>query len=215
MLNRQSLPRGIAETLEQWILQRILKPGDQLRELHLASRLGTSQSPVREALRLLEERGLVTHTPNKGTTVADFSTEDVRQLIAVRTPLEVLALQLARERALPDNRAELAKRLKRLSRAAVNNDPVAYHEAHADFHRYLWTMGRNQHLANALERLCIPLWALYLRHIVSSRHGALSGMRAHKPFVDFVSSDATSASEADNVVHAHLSRIGYEDVDVD
>ena len=210
MLNRVSLPKEIAETLEQWILERSINPGDQLRELQIAARLGTSQSPVREALRLLEERGLVTHTPNKGSIVASITQEDVRQITAVRTPLESLALRLANQRASVEDRAQLVTRLEALDCSVEDKDVTAYHSAHADLHRCIWRITRNPHLTNALERLCVPLWALYLRRTLGAQHGALSGLRAHKPLVDFVCGESSSAS-ADCIVRQHLAGIGYED----
>jgi DNA-binding GntR family transcriptional regulator len=214
MLNRQSLSREIAETLEHWIVKRVVSPGDQLRELRIATQLGTSQSPVREAFRLLEERGLVTHTPNKGTTVADFNHDDVRQIIVVRTPLETLALNLAKERASSDDRKELLKRLKALDRSAATTDVASYHKAHAEFHRHIWRIGQNGHLLNALERLCVPLWTLYLQRIERARNQRLSGVHAHTPFADFVCGESRHSATAEDIVQQHLARIGYEDEDV-
>ncbi len=89
------------EQLESAILTGELKPRERLVEKDLAERLGMSRTPVREALRRLEERGLVRIHPHRGAVVSDISPTDVENIYAVRIHLEVLAAQLACERIRP------------------------------------------------------------------------------------------------------------------
>jgi DNA-binding GntR family transcriptional regulator len=86
------------EQLENAILTGELKPRERLVENDLASRLGVSRTPVREALRRLEERGLVRILPHRGAVVSDISTAEVENIYSVRIHLESLASRIACER---------------------------------------------------------------------------------------------------------------------
>jgi DNA-binding GntR family transcriptional regulator len=86
------------EQLENAILTGELKPRERLVESDLAARLGMSRTPVREALRRLEERGLVRILPHRGAVVSDISAGEVEGIYAVRMHLESLASRLACQR---------------------------------------------------------------------------------------------------------------------
>jgi len=90
------------EQLENAILTGELKPRERLVENDLASRLGVSRTPVREALRRLEERGLVRILPHRGAVVSDISTAEVESIYSVRIHLESLASRIACERIGPE-----------------------------------------------------------------------------------------------------------------
>src|SRR5688500_14409919 len=72
-----------------------LRPGDRLNEAALSAELGVSRSPVREALRELEQHGLVVSYPNRGCFVADLTDRDVEEVVLLRGWLEGLAARLA------------------------------------------------------------------------------------------------------------------------
>jgi DNA-binding GntR family transcriptional regulator len=83
-LRTQQAVDGISEM----IVRRKLFPGQQIRQEELATILGMSKSPVREALRALEMEGLVHHHPNQGYFTARFSADDLRQIYLMRRALE-------------------------------------------------------------------------------------------------------------------------------
>src|SRR5438876_12426443 len=84
-----------------------LQPGARLRIDALKEELGMSATPVREALRMLQADGLVTHEPHRGMGVAQFSIEDTREVYRLRALLEPLATELAVGRADERARAEI------------------------------------------------------------------------------------------------------------
>ena len=90
------------DSLESAILTGRLKPRERMVEQELAEQLNMSRTPIREALRRLEERGLVRILPRRGAVVSDISQADVENIYAVRSTLEVLASQLAVERIGPE-----------------------------------------------------------------------------------------------------------------
>src|SRR6185295_3038920 len=107
------------------LLERILGghygPGDRLVELQLAREFGSSQAPVREALRDLETAGLVTIRPRRGSFVNDYHTRAQHEIYHVRGALEEAAARLAVPR-LRGNVAELAMHLEGMREAARTHD---------------------------------------------------------------------------------------------
>ena len=71
-------------TLRQAILKGELKPGERLLEIALAERLGVSRTPVREAMRKLEQEGLVVMIPRRGAQVASITEKDLNDVLEVR-----------------------------------------------------------------------------------------------------------------------------------
>ncbi|MBK1789229.1 GntR family transcriptional regulator [Prauserella cavernicola] len=117
----QSAPReAIAQAVREDILAGRLAPGDRLREADLAERFGVSRVPIREALSQLQSEGFVTLVRYRGATVSATSGEAALELLQIRRGLEVLAAQLAAERAGGDVADELS-RVVELGRSATLN----------------------------------------------------------------------------------------------
>ena len=91
----------VAEELHALIFSGSLKPGERLVEERLTERFGVSWPPLREALRLLEQEGLVERRPRRGTIVTPLDANDVREIYSLRWALERLAIELA----LPDRKS--------------------------------------------------------------------------------------------------------------
>ncbi|MCS7311421.1 MAG: GntR family transcriptional regulator [Acidobacteria bacterium] len=207
-LERKTLAWQIAELIQQWILRQELRPGQPIKELHIAQKLAISQTPVREALRILEQRGLVVHIPHRGTVVTDLSEEDIRQVLAVRRPLEVLALQLAHQYATPADEPELQDLLDRLVTAGEKGDLLEYHEVHAAFHRRVWSLSRNRYLVDTLERLCLPLWAFYRQRLYMGREPQLFGKGPkHRLVLDFIFGRCGPDVTAEQVIDLHFQHV--------
>ena len=92
-----SLARRTYEALKQDILTCVLRPGAQIFEGELAARYGTSKTPVREALNLLGQEGLVQVLPRRGYLVAPITLRDVQEVFQLRLLLETAAAELAAE----------------------------------------------------------------------------------------------------------------------
>ena len=86
----------VFNTLRQAILKGELKPGERLLEIALAERLGVSRTPVREAMRKLEQEGLVVMIPRRGAQVASITEKDLNDVLEVRIALENVAIEKAR-----------------------------------------------------------------------------------------------------------------------
>jgi len=99
--------------LREEILSGALQPGERLIEEQIRQRFAISRAPLREALRLLAQQGLVDHLPRRGARVAEWSETDISQLFELRGVLERHAV----ESAFPIPAAELAARIAPLSQA--------------------------------------------------------------------------------------------------
>lgn len=74
----------VFQTLRGAILKGDLKPGERLMELQLASKLGVSRTPIREAIRMLEQEGLAVTIPRKGAEVAKMTEKDMEDVLEIR-----------------------------------------------------------------------------------------------------------------------------------
>lgn len=109
-------------------------PGDRLIEEQLTRRFGTSRAPLREALRLLGQQGLVDYLPRRGVRVAQLSPQDVDELFGLREVLERFAAQSAPPVPDPLALAELADRSEVMRQAAATGATLEQAEAHRRFH---------------------------------------------------------------------------------
>src|SRR6516225_882520 len=107
VLKQPIIREAVCDMLRASLLEGEFVPGEAISEPVLASRFNVSRGPVREALLLLSEEGLLTHIPNRGFFVLQLTDQDRVLIDAVRLPLEVLALIEARSRVQPEHIAEL------------------------------------------------------------------------------------------------------------
>jgi DNA-binding GntR family transcriptional regulator len=135
VLDRQSTPSQITDALEEEILDGSLKPGERLREARLAEAFSVSRNSVREALRVLERKGLVRHVPHRGAEVIKLTEADVDDLFRARGVLERAGLRSARasEPAL----RTLMEEVEGIEAAARAGDTGALLEHDLAFHRTL------------------------------------------------------------------------------
>ena len=119
--------------LRDMIMSRRLAPGEQLRQDHLADAMGLSRSPLREALRMLETEGLLSHVPNQGYFVVRLSSSDLRQVYLMRRLLETELYRTLRRPAAGEMQA--IRRTHREIREGVGREDVtAVLEANRRFH---------------------------------------------------------------------------------
>ncbi|MBY0550906.1 MAG: GntR family transcriptional regulator [Candidatus Obscuribacterales bacterium] len=147
MAKRQSTRDYIKDTLTERILNGFYPPGERLVELHIAEELGTSQGPVREALRDLAALGLVESESYRGTRVRQFTEQEIEESYQVRSVLEQLAAELAAPH-LRNNTAALEQEVAAFMQAAKNRDVKLYSLHDMDFHRLIVNASANQLLAN-------------------------------------------------------------------
>jgi DNA-binding GntR family transcriptional regulator len=149
--------------LRSRIVNLAYQPGERLVERDLAAELDVSRIPLREAMQLLQNDGLVVTVPRQGAIVAPFTADDVRDLFDVRESLEVLVVRLAAQRATGDGLARLREQMD-LARAAIaRGDDPATAQANAGFHRVLVEMAANPLLSAMMGPLAARVqWLFHL-----------------------------------------------------
>ena len=151
---RRALRHDVRDGLVRSILDGEFGPGDRLIEMHIAREYGTSQGPVREALRELEMLGFVRSEPHRGTYVRDPWQRGMLELYEVRAALEEFAARMATPKLRHDVSA-LQAEIDGMAAAADRNDVHAAVEHSEQFHRLIVEASDNRLLYNVWDSLSI------------------------------------------------------------
>lgn len=135
----QSLTAIVSKELERMILSGELKAGERLNEQALATRLGVSRGPVREATRALERSGLVTIIVNQGVFVRQIGFDEASEIYDVRAVVFGFACQRLAGLLSADQHAELADLIAQMSRAIGLGDSTDYYGLNLRFHDAMMT----------------------------------------------------------------------------
>lgn len=149
----QPLREAIRDTLRNRIFEGEYTPGMRLVERDLATEFGVSRLPVREALRMLQQEGLVTEPASRGSVVTKLDADQVDDLFSVRIALEVLACRLAAQRATDDDIARLTDLVAQTRDALVRGGLSEAHALNSEFHDEVTRIADNPFLRTALEPL--------------------------------------------------------------
>jgi DNA-binding GntR family transcriptional regulator len=153
-LESYSLVELAYNRLSQEILSGRTDPGERLVEEQLTRRLGISRAPLREALRLLAQQGLVEHIPRRGARVATLSDDDARELYEVRDVLERHAVQ---SRPTGADLSGLRAALDVMGKATETGDRLAIADAHRQFHVAVVALGGNRQLSALYESVLVRM----------------------------------------------------------
>lgn len=187
-----SLTEQAAETLRASIIDGAFQLGEPLSEISLASELGVSKTPVREALMQLKRDGLVEIHPQRGTFVFTMTADQVRQLSEMRAILEVAALRLAMTRNRPALTAAWTEIVAGMRAALTARDTARYRALDGDFHRAFVELADNAYLLEAFNGLAFRVQALRNR---LSREDELNrtSFADHRAFLDLARRDELDA----------------------
>lgn len=161
MVARSVLADQVKERLLERILDGQYPPDSRIVETQVARELGTSQAPVREALRGLEALGVVEITPFRGARVRRPSRREIVEAYAVRSALETLAARLAVARLAAADVADLTADFAAMRKAASRDDGIGVAEADARFHGRIVELAGNSTLLK-LWRSLEPFSRTYL-----------------------------------------------------
>jgi len=153
----QDKDRPLRETVRDTLRTRIFEghyaPGTRLVERDLAAEFSVSRLPVREALRMLRQEGLISDRGARGAEVSSLSPKDVEDLFDVRQSLEVLACRLAAKRATKDDLSYLKRLLDNAEAFLAKGAVMEAHRANSEFHDAITAIADNNFLKSALEPL--------------------------------------------------------------
>ena len=199
-LHSRSLVELLTDRLREEILSGALEPGQRLVEEQLTGRFRTSRAPLREALRLLAEQGLVEHLPRRGSRVTTYSDRDFDELFAVRDALEHFAASIVSARQPGELDASgLETALDRLDRAAKNDDRLAASDAHRAFHLAAVALADSRQLLLTYEPVIVKLqlyMAANLRREADT-NSPVEGVRRHRRLYEALLSGDTARIDAE------------------
>ena len=158
-----------ADQLRDFILVGKLAPGVPVPERDLAEALGISRTPLKEALRMLENEGLVTYGPTRRPRVADPSIDELSENLLVLGALEALAGRLASKLVTGEELAAIAALEKRMREAGEETDPLEFFGWDMRFHQAIVSASRNRPLMKTHRQYNARLWRA---RFLSSRNRA-------------------------------------------
>lgn len=143
--------------LRNMIARGELRPGEQLRQDHLAHRIGTTRVPIREAFKTLVAEGLLVHRPNHGHFVARLNSHELGQLCWLRRVLEDELARTARwpDAALVAHLRELNDRIRALGSRVLEQHDAVYEITEIDLalHIDLWKLSEQKVLTGEILRV--------------------------------------------------------------
>lgn len=218
------LPATLVEVagkrLRDAILSGELAPGEKIIEEQLCADFGISRAPLREALRLLAQQGLVEHLPRRGSRVTEWSPTDILQLFELRNVLERHAIESAFPLADPDRDLEPVRAA--LEHMDAASDALDRDDAHRAFHAAVVGLARNRQLDLALEPILLKLQLPMARNMrEEARQHAGSGRRhragtadegigRHKAILSALETNDPAAVVAAIRDHGHLHYLDLE-----
>lgn len=141
------------ELLRADILMGTLRPGVVLSQVQLASRLGISRTPLREALRRLAAEGLITGDFNRRVRVSELDLGDFDQIYAMRIALEPVAFGVTLPLLTDTQLGDISAAVDRMDAAIALGDRAGFRDAHRAFH-----LGLLMHAGQRMRRVLAELW---------------------------------------------------------
>jgi DNA-binding GntR family transcriptional regulator len=146
-----NLTKSVIDEVKRLIYTGEVKPGDRLNEAALATRLGTSRGPVREALKGLAGQGLVTAVPNRGMFVRQLSFRDMLEVYELRALMFGYAAARACDHFSEEHRADFEGLLKAMDEACEADQGTRYYELNLAFHAKILALSNNRHAQQAYD----------------------------------------------------------------
>ncbi|MDP5228027.1 MULTISPECIES: GntR family transcriptional regulator [Arthrobacter] len=196
----------IRDTLRTRIFEGHYAPGARMVERDLAAEFHVSRLPVREALRMLQQEGLLTERATRGSVVTALEDKDVDDLFDVRIALEVLTCRLAAERATQEDLAGLRRLVEQAEEALSRGSLADAHRFNSEFHDELTRIADNTFLRTALEPLQGRMHWLF-RHV----RDLPEIIREHRELLEAVASGDPDRAEAQSAHHIEKYREQYPD----
>ena len=179
LLRSRSMSSVLQDEIEQRILSGALQPGERVNENALATEIGVSRGPIREACRGLVESGLLTVIVNRGVFVREVSRKDAIDVYNVRASLMRLAGETLAERISADQLAVLRDLVERMDTAEADNDFDSFYALNRDFHTRIVDYADNGRLRSLSDGLVKELH-LYRHRSILQGGGLHVSNREHK-----------------------------------
>jgi DNA-binding GntR family transcriptional regulator len=193
----------VAEILAQAILDGSFKGGDQLVETDLQADFGISRSPLREALRELEKKGLVVVVPRKGTFVKRITRKEIEENFPVRAALEGLAAGLALANMTEEALERMAQALEEMGEAVKTGETKHFFTHHLEFHETFIEHCGNDLLIGLLKNLRMQsIWHRFSYQYY--QEDMEKSFTVHRKILDLFRKKDTDPAKLEAMVQNHI-----------
>src|SRR6266498_4592108 len=207
LIQKRPLKEDIFDVLHQKIISGAYKPGDWLRQEDIATQLGVSMTPVREALDLLVSAGLAERVPYRGVRVREMSTKDVVEAYGLRLLLEAVIAQEAARNITRQQIAGLERTLDQMKKHETLKDVSTERKSSREFHSAIAEATKNDLLIKmyAVVSNAFPDWLLYEALFRYPELIADSMMSTYKEHLLIV--DALKKGDADQAAQKSIEHV--------
>ena len=143
----------VYNALKEQIVTGEVMPGERITVMQVAEEFGVSAMPVREALKRLQQEGLVTITPHAGAQVVKSNVKQYQEITQIRILLEPYAAMLATQRLDGQDLEHLEKMLAEMELCVESGDSRTYSELNTKFHQYIYSCCGNATLIETINSL--------------------------------------------------------------
>lgn len=201
--NSKSIRQKIYDHLREQLLNGEIPPRQHLVEAKIAKEIGTSRTPIREALHSLELEGLIESIPRVGYVVKAINEDEVEEICEIRVAIEGVGARWAMEKAPQRLIEDLRKNISMSEEKAAQGDPKAFVELDAQFHEIIARLSgskRLQELGKTLRRhmLRYRIQSIYLTENVSR------AIQGHKGILEAIEKD--NLEEVSRAIKYHLEQ---------
>ncbi len=202
-LKRTRLTDEAAQVLREAILTGEIASGTRLRQVQLATQLGISRTPLREALMKLEQEGLIELLPGGGLRVAVLNLDEAVELYDIREVLDGLAARLAAQRIDERGIRDLERHLMRMRECLTRQDAHTWFVAHVAFHDWIFRASGNGRLQalSSVVRLSIQRFHPVL---LTTPNRPVEAYQEHRDIFEAIQVHDPEAAE--RLARAHIAR---------
>jgi DNA-binding GntR family transcriptional regulator len=207
-LDPPSLVQLAADELRRMILAAELRPGERLIEERLTEHLGISRPPLREAMRILQQEGLIVVQPRRGATVTSLSDADVFEILTLRSGLERLAVELGVPVADHARLQRCRDALAEMEACAAREDRAHLVECGYAFHRSIVGLAGHRRLEGLYDSLHQQLLLCMAMNLYAREHyyeDLARHVERHRALLDVIESGDPKAVLEELAAHGERS----------
>lgn len=206
IIDKQSISADIASFIKQQILSGELNPGDRIIETKLAKELTVSQTPVREAIRLLSGEGIVTIVPNKGPMVRTINMKDVFEIYSLRAMLEGMAIRLTVQNAAMENINHVAEHYEQMKEKLQDESIPSLLDDSAYIHQSIVRLANHTRLSSMYSSISFQI--SLVNRILGRKSTKAKEVEQHWELIEALLK--RDPDHAENTIRSHIRRSYFE-----
>ena len=148
-IEQRTVQCEVVTLLRDAIINGALDLGEDINEAAIANQMDISRAPLREALRQLEQEGLIRRIPNRGCFVTSYTEQDVIEVFSLRAALECMGMEWADERLTPGDISYLRQQIEGVRQKIAAGDLDNLTELDMQFHEYILIRAGHSRLLRA------------------------------------------------------------------